>query len=41
LQKKGEIEPHYAKRLLGQLQAKGVRSFGSKKENGYYLRHGE
>ena len=38
LLKKGEISPEYAKKLRKQLKEKGLRSFGPKKEDGYYLR---
>ena len=38
LEKKGEISPEYAKKLRKQLKEKGVRSFGSKKEDNYYLK---
>lgn len=38
LLKKGEITPEYAKKLRRQLKEKGIRSFGPKKEDGYYLR---
>ena len=38
LEKKQEISPEYAKKLRKQLKTKGVRSFGTKKENDYYLR---
>ena len=41
LEKRGEIEPQYAARLRSQLKEKGVRSFGTKKEFDYYLKHGE
>lgn len=41
LEKRGEIEKQYAIQLRKQLKEKGLRSFGLKKENGYYLRHGE
>jgi len=40
LEKRKEISPDYAKRLRNQLKEKGVRSFGPKKEDGYYLKHG-
>jgi len=40
-EKRGEIEKQYADRLKRQLRAKGVRSFGPKKEENYYFRHGE
>lgn len=39
LEKKGEIGKQYAKRLRKQLRAKGIESFGSKKEENYYLKH--
>ena len=39
LEKRGEISRQYAKRLRKQLREKGVRSFGSKKEEDYYLKH--
>lgn len=38
LEKKGEISYDYAKRLRKQLKEKGVRSFGAKKEDDYYLK---
>jgi len=41
LEGRGEIEPQYAAKLRAQLREKGVRSFGAKKESGYYLKHGE
>ena len=34
----GEISNEYARRLKKQLKKKGVRSFGSKKEDDYYLK---
>ncbi len=40
LEKRKEISPNYARRLRKQLKEKGVRSFGPKKEDGYYLKHG-
>lgn len=40
MEKRGEIDKDYAKRLRKQLKEKGVRSFGAKKETDYYLRHG-
>jgi len=36
LEKRGEVDPEYARRLRRQLREKGVRSFGSKKEEDYY-----
>jgi hypothetical protein len=41
LEKKGELQKTYAQRLRRQLRTKGVRSFGSKKEHDYYLKHGQ
>ncbi len=41
LEKRGEIEKQYADSLRKQLKDKGVRSFGPKKEDDYYLKHGE
>lgn len=41
MEKKGEIEKQYTTGLRKQLREKGVRSFGSKKETDYYLKHGE
>ena len=38
LEKKGEISSEYARKLRKQLKEKGVRSFGSKKENDHYLK---
>jgi hypothetical protein len=40
LEKRKEITSDYAKRLRKQLKEKGVRSFGPKKEDDYYLKHG-
>jgi len=40
LKKRGEISQEYAQRLRKQLKEKGVRSFGKKKEEGYYLNRG-
>ncbi|MFB0567173.1 MAG: DUF2095 family protein [Candidatus Bathyarchaeia archaeon] len=40
LEKRTAISPDYAQRLRKQLKEKGVRSFGPKKEDGYYLKHG-
>ena len=37
LEKREEISPEYAKKLRKQLKTNGVKSFGSKKENDYYL----
>jgi len=41
LERSKEISREYAQRLKKQLNEKGVRSFGSKKEEDYYLKHGE
>ncbi|MDI6805252.1 MAG: DUF2095 family protein [Candidatus Bathyarchaeia archaeon] len=41
MEKRGEIERQYAKKLRRQLREKGVRSFGPKKEENYYFKHGE
>ena len=40
LEKRKELRPDYAHRLRKQLRDKGVRSFGPKKEAGYYSKHG-
>ena len=39
LEKRGEIHKEYAQKLRKQLKEKGVRSFGTKKEQDYYLKH--
>ena len=41
LEKRGEVKSRYAENLRKQLKEKGLRSFGPKKENDYYLKHGE
>jgi len=41
LERRGEIDKGYAWRLRRQLKGKGVRSFGPKKEEYYYFKHGE
>jgi len=41
MEKKGEIKLQYAKKLRKQLKEKGVRSFGLRKEENYYFKHGE
>lgn len=41
MEKRGEIDKQYARKLRKQLKGKGVRSFGTKKEPDYYLIHGE
>lgn len=38
LEKRGEIDDKYAQKLREQLKKKGIRSFGTKREEGYYLR---
>ena len=38
LEKRGELNPKYAQKLRIQLKKKGVRSFGAKRDEGYYLR---
>ena len=38
LEKRGEISREYAAKLMEQLQTKGVRSFGPKKEDNHYLK---
>ena len=38
MEKRQEISSAYAKKLRKQLKTKGVRSFGSKKEDDYYLK---
>jgi len=40
MEKRKEITKDYAKKLRKQLKEKGVRSFGPKKEENYYLKHG-
>lgn len=41
MEKRGEINGRYARQLRKQLKENGVRSFGTKKEDDYYLKHGE
>jgi hypothetical protein len=41
MEKRGEIEKEYAAHLSKQVEEKGLRSFGPKKEDNYYLKHGE
>ena len=41
VEKRSEIDRPYAQKLRKQLKEKGVRSFGAKKEEDYYLKHGE
>ena len=40
MEKRNEINPAYARKLRKQLQEKGVRSFGPKKQDDYYSREG-
>lgn len=40
MERRGEIEKDYASKLRKQLKEKGVRSFGEKKEDDYYLKRG-
>lgn len=40
MEKRREINEQYAQKLRKQLREKGIRSFGSKKEENYYLKHG-
>ena len=40
LEKRGEVTTEYAEELRQQLKKKGVRSFGAKKEENYYFKHG-
>lgn len=40
MERRGEIEREYAERLRKQLKDKGLRSFGLKKEENYYLKRG-
>lgn len=39
LERRGEMDKEYAQKLRKQLKEKGVRSFGTKKEQDYYLKH--
>jgi len=41
LEKKGEISSNHAAKLKKQLKEKGVRSFGAKKGENYYIRQAE
>ena len=40
LEKKGEVNKEYAEQLRKQLKGEGLRSFGPKKEEGYYFQQG-
>jgi hypothetical protein len=41
MEKRGEIKKQYAEKLRKQLKDRGLRSFGPKKEENYYLKHGQ
>jgi hypothetical protein len=41
MEKRCEIEKQHAEKLRKQLKSKGVRSFGPKKEEDFYLKHGQ
>ena len=41
LEKRGEVDSRYARKLRSQLKARGVRSFGSRKEEDYYSKQGD
>ena len=41
MEKRGEINKEFAEKLRVQLKREGVRSFGSKKEESYYLKNSE
>jgi hypothetical protein len=41
MEKRGEINCEYAQKLRKQLNEKGIRSFGSKKEDEYYLKRSD
>jgi hypothetical protein len=41
MNRRGEISREYAQKLRNQLKRKGVRSFGPKKEENYYLKGSE
>jgi hypothetical protein len=40
MEKRGELTAEHAKKLRLQLKKEGVRSFGPKKEDGYYFKQG-
>jgi len=40
MERRGEISRKYASRLRKQLKEKGLRSFGSKKQENYYFKQG-
>ncbi len=37
MENRGEITPNYAKKIRQQLKKRGLRSFGPKREEGYYF----
>lgn len=39
MEKRGEIDREYSQKLKKQLEEEGLRSFGAKKEQDYYLKH--
>ena len=41
LEKRQEISPKYARKIRKQLKEKGIRSFGAKKEDDYYLKQAD
>ena len=41
MEKRREIPCEYAAKLRVQLREKGIRSFGSKKDHDYYLKHSQ
>ena len=40
LERRGELTKDYAGKIRKQLKSKGLRSFGAKKEENYYFKHG-
>lgn len=38
LEKRGEISEEYAKKIRKQMKKKGIRSFGSRKQDNYYFK---
>ena len=40
MERRGEIDKEYGQKLRKQLKEKGLRSFGTKKEQDYYFKHG-
>ena len=41
LENRGELDGQYARKLRSQLKERGVRSFGSRKEEDYYSKQGD